>query len=115
MCPDEIFSGPILHYKLGFFEKDPLFSIKTANPPGHGTAAQFEEFLTANAAVSEQGTWTCFLCGKQTLHSGNMRQHFEAHHFSIGLIQCAVCSKIFKTRHSLATHMSKNHRDQNKI
>ena len=84
--------------------------------PGVGSEADFEAFFSIHAGQGEQGTWSCYLCGKVTLHSGNMRQHFEAYHFRlpIGLIQCRVCAKTFKTRHSLATHMSKNHRDANR-
>ena len=84
--------------------------------PGVGSEADFEAFFSIHAGQGEQGTWSCYLCGKVTLHSGNMRQHFEAYHFRlpIGLIQCRACAKTFKTRHSLATHMSKNHRDANK-
>jgi len=88
----------------------------TDTAKGVGSEADFEAFFSIHAGQGEQGTWSCYLCGKVTLHSGNMRQHFEAYHFRlpIGLIQCRACAKTFKTRHSLATHMSKNHRDANK-
>jgi len=88
----------------------------TDTTKGVGSEADFEAFFSSNSGQVEQGAWSCFLCGKITQHSGNMRQHFEAHHFSlpVGLVQCRMCNKIFKTRHSLATHMSKNHRDANR-
>jgi len=73
---------------------------------------EFENFFKSNSALVDGGAWSCFLCGKIAAHIGNMRQHFEAHHFSLGAIQCEVCEKIFKTKHSLATHMSKVHRDR---
>jgi len=73
---------------------------------------EFEKYFKSNSALIEGGAWSCFLCGKVTAHIGNMRQHFESHHFSLGAIQCEVCEKIFKTKHSLATHMSKVHRDR---
>jgi len=73
---------------------------------------EFENFFKSNSALIDGGAWSCFLCGKIAAHIGNMRQHFEAHHFSLGAIQCEVCEKIFKTKHSLATHMSKVHRDR---
>jgi len=72
----------------------------------------FEKYFKSNSALVEGGAWSCFLCGKVTAHIGNMRQHFESHHFSLGAIQCEICEKIFKTKHSLATHMSKVHRDR---
>jgi len=72
---------------------------------------EFENYFKSNSALIDGGAWSCFLCGKIAAHIGNMRQHFEAHHFSLGAIQCDVCQKSFKTKHSLATHMSKVHRD----
>ena len=92
------------------------YSRKPSCVAGVGSEADFEAFFSSNSGQVEQGAWSCFLCGKITQHSGNMRQHFEAHHFSlpVGLVQCRMCNKIFKTRHSLATHMSKNHRDANR-
>ena len=60
---------------------------------------------------TEGKTFSCFLCGKTTTKSSNMRQYFEAFHFSLGEMQCEVCDKVFKARHSLATHFSKHHRN----
>ena len=58
-----------------------------------------------------QGQVRCTLCGKVSSHSGNARQHFEAHHFAVPTPQiCPVCFKPFRTKHSLSTHMSKTHR-----
>jgi len=75
-----------------------------------GREDDFESFLKQNSGQIDGGTWSCYLCGKITSGSGNMRQHFEAHHFSLGGFQCEFCMKMFKTKHSLATHVSKNHR-----
>ena len=77
-----------------------------------GREDEFENFLKENSGQIEGGTWSCYLCGKITSGSGNMRQHFEAYHFSLGGIQCDLCMKMFKTKHSLATHVSKVHRNR---
>ena len=77
-----------------------------------GREDEFEDFLKQNSGQIEGGTWSCYLCGKITSGSGNMRQHFEAYHFSLGGFQCELCMKMFKTKHSLATHVSKNHRNR---
>ena len=76
---------------------------------------EFESFLKLNSAKIERSTWSCYLCGKITNKSSHMRQHFEAFHYSLGQMQCEVCQKTFKTRHSLATHVSKNHRNHENI
>jgi hypothetical protein len=78
---------------------------------GGGREDEFEDFLKQNSGQIEGGTWSCYLCGKITNGSGNMRQHFEAYHFSLGGFQCEHCMKLFKTKHSLATHVSKKHRN----
>jgi len=77
-----------------------------------GREDEFENFLKQNSGQVEGGTWTCYLCGKITSASGNMRQHFEAYHFSLGGVQCDLCMKIFKTKHSLATHVYKVHKNK---
>ena len=68
--------------------------------------------MKSNSARVGGGRWNCFMCGKVTTHIGNMRQHFETHHFGAGVRLCPYCRKTFKTKHSLATHMSKNHREE---
>jgi len=89
---------------------------RIANFPAGGASserlAEFESFLKLNSGQVEGGMWSCFLCGKVTNGSGNMRQHFEVYHFSLGGFQCDHCMKMFKTKHSLATHVSKNHRNR---
>ena len=76
---------------------------------------ELETFLKQNSGQIEGKTWSCYLCGKTTNKSSNMRQHFEAYHFSLGAIQCEICQKVFKTMHSLATHVSKHHRNKDNM
>ena len=68
---------------------------------------EFKDFLKQNSGQIEDGTWSCYLCGKITSKSGNMRQHFEVYHFSLGGFQCKLCMKTFKTKHSLASHRNR--------
>ena len=72
-----------------------------------GREDEFKDFLKQNSGQIEDGTWSCYLCGKITSKSGNMRQHFEVYHFSLGGFQCKLCMKTLKTKHSLASHRNR--------
>jgi len=76
------------------------------------TEAEFDIYLRQNSSQTETGQWQCHLCAKVTLHFGNLRQHFEASHFSIGQSECQYCGKLFKTKHSLASHVYRVHKDR---
>lgn len=76
-----------------------------------GDAADLNNLAKSYSEPAGQGQVRCMLCGKISSHSGNARQHFEAHHFASNQAPvCSVCDKSFRTKHSLASHMSKNHR-----
>ena len=78
-----------------------------------GDASDLNDLAKMHSELTgdQPGQVRCTLCGKLSTHSGNARQHFEARHFaSAQAIVCSICIKPFKTKHSLASHMSKNHR-----
>ena len=76
-----------------------------------GDADDLNNLARCHSEPAGQGQVRCTLCGKVSSHSGNARQHFEAHHFASNQAPiCPVCIKPFRTKHSLASHMSKNHR-----
>ena len=76
-----------------------------------GDAGDLNELARRYSEPAGAGQVQCTLCGKISSHSGNARQHFEAHHFSSNQAPvCPLCVKPFRTKHSLASHMSKNHR-----
>ena len=100
---------------LSFYSQQPLSCNSYAYLDIFEGEDDFEAYLKMNSAKIERSTWSCYLCGKITNKSSHMRQHFEAFHYSLGQIQCEVCQKIFKTRHSLATHVSKHHRNKENV
>jgi len=76
-----------------------------------GNADDLNDLARTYSQPAGQGQVRCTLCGKVSSHSGNARQHFEAHHFTCSQqAVCPVCIKPFRTKHSLSSHMSKNHR-----
>jgi len=55
----------------------------------------------------------CNLCGKVMLQS-SVRRHFMDRHCFIGSglgYHCPSCQKIYKSKNSMVTHISTNHRD----
>ena len=67
-------------------------------------ADPFEEFFAGHTEKRLAGGGVrCLLCGKETLVMGNMKQHFEVHHFKRDL-HCDHCGRPFKTRNSLCVH-----------
>ena len=72
------------------------------------SADNFEEFLREHSRLAGGGRWECFLCGKITSHVGNMRQHFETHHWKVGgPYVCKICQRVCSTRNALACHLVK--------
>ena len=52
--------------------------------------------------------YRCKVCGKEET-SMNMKSHIEANHLEGVTIPCNFCEKTFRSRHSLAMHIRRNH------
>jgi len=59
------------------------------------------------------GTFMCLTCGYSIQKKSNMKKHVETHITTPGY-RCSFCSKQFKTKNSLNTHTSNNHREEKK-
>ena len=70
---------------------------------------EIDEKLSEYIVKGEGGVYTCEYCGKTARDSFNMRRHVETHMEGLSF-PCQSCDKIFRSRHSLATHKSKYHR-----
>jgi hypothetical protein len=73
----------------------------------------FEEYLaqhTERQYTLEGGAGgvKCLICGKVTLHTGNMRQHFEVYHYR-RQYTCEFCQRVCKTKNSLDVHRKTRH------
>ena len=65
---------------------------------------EFDNFVSQNT-TKQSGTKSiqCLMCSKVTSHVGNMKQHFEVHHYRRAY-KCPVCLKDCKTRNCLSVH-----------
>ena len=61
-----------------------------------------------------QTVWACSIdnCGKQNKKKSHMRMHVESHVVGVAH-KCQFCSKDFKTRSSLQSHVWRLHRQNN--
>lgn len=89
-----------------------LVSVPASNKYVHctilGTETDlFEEYFSQNTE-KHNGSVRCLICGKVTIMVGNMKQHFEVHHFQREF-SCDFCGKVFKTRNSLCVHKRSKH------
>jgi Zinc-finger double-stranded RNA-binding len=54
--------------------------------------------------------YQCTFCAHQTRLSANLAKHIEARHMESGGVLCPHCDKIFNSRNSLQSHVSRKHR-----
>ena len=54
--------------------------------------------------------YRCNVCGKEATN-GNVKKHIEANHLEGVSIPCNSCEKTFGSRHSLAMHIRRNHKN----
>jgi len=82
----------------------------TIGESSQGDFCDFDAFVSENSAkLPGSRSLQCLICQKVTLHIGNMKQHFEVHHYHRSY-KCCVCEKIFKTKNSLDVHKkTQNH------
>jgi len=96
---DESFQEQTMLYQAGHVE------MNMGHSAGDGEH-EFEDFVNKNSSKvpDSQGTgMQCHLCNKITTHIGNMKQHFEVHHYNRAY-KCEVCMKDFRTKNSLDVH-----------
>jgi hypothetical protein len=77
------------------------------------TQANYEELDATINSMTEKnldGKWTCKVCGKiDNKDKTHMRNHIEGKHIEGVTHPCSYCGKPFRSRHSLACHISQNH------
>jgi len=72
--------------------------------PGDPDFCDFEAYVAENSSkVPGTRSLQCHLCQKVTIHIGNMKQHFEVHHYHRSY-KCNICQRNFKTKNSLDVH-----------
>jgi len=64
----------------------------------------FDEYVMQNTSkLPGVKSIQCLICNKVTINVGNMKQHFEVHHFH-RTYTCDVCNKTCKTKNCLFVH-----------
>ncbi len=59
--------------------------------------------------ITESGKFKCSICGKEAKQKIQIQYHIETHVEGIE-IPCSMCNKIFRSRHTLALHKSRQHK-----
>ena len=54
--------------------------------------------------INGKQLYRCKLCGKESEHKTNIKNHIEANHLEGISIPCNLCEKTFRSRNSLANH-----------
>ena len=74
---------------------------------------EINDQLEAMIQKQIDGTFLCLNCGYSIQKKSNMKKHVETHISTPGY-HCNFCPKQFKTKNSLNTHTSNNHREEKK-
>jgi len=71
---------------------------------GDQEQVEFDDYVLNNTRkLAGIKSIECLLCNKVTIHIGNMKQHFEVHHYR-RVYNCPVCHRNCKTRNCLSVH-----------
>ena len=57
------------------------------------------------------GIWTCKMCGHTASYKNNLQNHIESRHIEGLSHPCNQCTNVFKSRMSLASHVTRYHRE----
>ena len=121
--PENQRKGPQLHYdqqsennKQGEHQMTQTEFNETEN----ATVRQSEHKITTTHELLDEsiktmlihsdGAWSCTECGKKAKGKQQIRYHIEANHIEELPNNCDQCGKCCKTRNSLASHKSLQHR-----
>jgi len=89
-------------------------SLNTSRPDGNKdtftNSQDPEEFIyfDRDPTPGSKKNWRCKLCGEYAHNRGNAMNHVEAKHLTVNY-NCDQCSKSFRSRNSLKTHVSTYH------
>jgi len=107
----------------GDYAGDNMQGYEGASGDGQGADTGAKVWTTGRGEIDHQieslikkqleGGYQCVECGYTNIKKSNMKKHVETHVETPGY-QCAFCYKQFKTKNSLNTHTSNNHREEKK-
>ena len=75
---------------------------------------ELDDTINTMLETLKNGQHSCKVCGKidPTNHLNNLKRHIEAKHIEGTSHPCSQCGKYFRSRHSLSTHTSMNHKSK---
>ena len=77
----------------------------------YGGGGSIEELAQLYISRNDEKAYNCLICGKVSRDLHNAKTHLEASHFpSETGYECQLCGARYKTKNSLACHISKKHR-----
>ena len=77
-----------------------------------GAREVFDQYMEKSSLDDGKPCLKCTLCGKESSHLNNLRNHIENAHFPGHFsYNCSHCEKTFKSKTALCSHISKLHRD----
>ena len=100
----------------GFFIAVKCFNVKTTpllyELLGHVAARKvFDQHMEKSKLQDGRPCYKCSICGKESSHLNNARNHIESVHFPGHFsYNCDHCEKTFKSKNALCTHVSLMHK-----
>ena len=78
----------------------------------NSTVDEIEQKIAEYIGKNDIGDYICNLCGKESGKKiSHIKNHIETHLEGISF-SCSICGKQFRSRNSLNSHKTKNHKDK---
>ena len=90
-------------------EFKPIRTIQDFNSAEFQNLEDLDQKIRELMVRDSDGMHRCTICGKVSKHSGHIREHMELHFEGLSF-PCSHCEKEFRSRHSLRTHLNRDHK-----
>ena len=87
----------------------PIRTIQDLNSAEFQNLEDLDQKIRELMVRDSDGMHRCTICGKVSKHSGHIREHMELHFEGLSF-PCSHCEKEFRSRHSLRTHLNRDHK-----
>jgi len=112
---DDQYSGPQEDFYDGGYDEQYAVDNMECNDTSKVWSTSEDVGMKIETLYEKQfdSNFICISCGYISRVKQNMRKHVETHIVTPGYA-CELCLRVFKTKNSLNTHKSTNHRRENK-
>jgi len=96
----------------GSFDDKPLSEVPfvSTETVSKVSVDELESTILAMVDKTEDGLYTCSVCGKTDSIKGNLKNHIESKHIEGISFPCGQCGKQLRSRNALACHIYRCHR-----